>query len=180
MDKVNNRYYSELIPATEKYKNVIKNLARFYVYELSRFNDTHPDTRFPEDGLYEAYEAYFKFDQYWTKPEYYPFIIRVNDELAGFVLINKNGSTPNIDWYLAEFFIIAKFQRKKIGKDIAHQLFKEFKGTWEIMQLSKNLPAIKFWRKVISDYTKGKFDENLKAIRDAKEHTDMIVQTFST
>lgn len=95
-------------------------------------------------------------------------------------MINKNGSTPNIDWYLAEFFIIAKFQRKKIGKDIAHQLFKEFKGTWEIMQLSKNLPAIKFWRKVISDYTKGKFDENLKAIRDAKEHTDMIVQTFST
>src|SRR5437762_2269909 len=98
---VNSNLKIALIPASAQLQPVIKNLARFYVYELSKYDDNQSRSRIPEDGLYEAYELYFHFDNYWGKPGYYPFIIRVQDELAGFVLINKNAAFVKI--YISAF-----------------------------------------------------------------------------
>lgn len=169
----------ELIEAPIEFKPVIKNLARFYVYELSKYNGDNPDAKFPEDGLYVAYDRYFHFDNYWIKPGFHPFIIRVNYELAGFVLIDKKGSTPNIDWYMAEFFVVAKFQGKGVGKNIATQIFNRFPGMWEIMQMPENIPAIRFWDKVVKSYTRGDFSKELKIIAEPEPH-EMIVLTFNT
>ncbi len=169
----------ELIPASIKEKPVIKNLARFYVYELSRYDANQSRSKIPEDGLYEAYDKYFSFDSYWDKLGYHPFIIRVQDELAGFVLVNKNVSESDVDWHIAEFFIIAKFQGQGIGRQIAIKIFNQFSGTWEVMQMLLNKPAITFWKTVISDYTRGQYLEFRKTISEPEVH-DMIVLKFQT
>jgi predicted acetyltransferase len=66
------------------------------------------DWSFPANGLYEA----FDISKYWKAPDHHPFLIRVNNELAGFALINKVGSIPSIDWNMGEFFIVGKFPGK--------------------------------------------------------------------
>jgi len=47
------------------------------------------------------------------------FLVKVDDKLAGFVLINKVGSTPEVDWNIGEFFIVFKFQGKGVGRCVA-------------------------------------------------------------
>ncbi len=167
----------ELIAAPLEAKTAIKNLARFYVYELSRYKTEDPSSGFPENGLYEAFEKCFEFDKYWSEPGYFPFIIRVNHELAGFVLVNKTHGSKGIDWFLSEFFIVAKFQGKGIGRKIAIQVFEGFKGHWELMQLPQNKPATQFWQSVLDEYTNGNYVEVKELLQNPSPH-EMIIHRF--
>lgn len=172
-------YKIELVQATEKDYPKIQNLARFYVYELSRYKSEEINSELSEDRLYEASESSFEFEKYWKEPNYFPFLIRVNDELAGFVLINNKGSSEKIDWFLAEFFIVAKFQKMGIGRIVALQIFEQFKGYFELTILPENVPALRFWRSLLKDYTKGHYVETREIISDPKPH-EMIIQQFHT
>lgn len=49
--------------------------------------------------------------------------IAVDNELAGFVLIHKIGTTKDIDWTLGEFFVVAKFQGKGVGREVTRKIF---------------------------------------------------------
>ncbi len=177
MSELNHFNKIELLPAPIESKLAIKNLARFYVYELSRYKADEKDSGFPEDGLYEPFESCFEFEKYWGDPNYFPFIIRVNDELAGFALVNKKGSSKEIDWYLAEFFVVAKFQAMGIGRQIAFQLFNQFKGTWELTQLPANIRATRFWQSVLNEYTHGNFTETKQICPNPTPH-EMILHRF--
>lgn len=106
-------------------------------------------------------------------------MIRINSELGGFVIVNKSGISPEIDWNLSEFFIVAKFQGNGVGRHVAVQLFEKFKGAWEVSQLPSNKPAIAFWKKVITDYTKGNYSESRESKIDPDPH-DMIALRFKT
>lgn len=37
-------------------------------------------------------------------------------------------------------------------------IFDMFPGGWEISQWSNNVPAQKFWEKIVVEYTNGKYD----------------------
>ena len=173
LTKHQNNYQIECIPATIDLKPVINNLARFYVYEFSRY--TGED--FPPDGLLEAFDTSFHFDSYWNSKDHYPFIFRVDNQLAGFALVNKKGSTKDVDWYLAEFYIVAKFQNKGIGCYIATHLLSQFSGIWELSQIPNNLPALAFWRKVLQKFTHGQYTETLKECLTPHPH-QMVVHKF--
>ena len=84
------------------------------------------------------------------KPDRFAFLIKVDNELAGFALINKVGSTPDVDWNIGEFFIVSKFHGKGVGCNVAHQVFSQFPGVWETSQMPENTAAIEFWNKVVS------------------------------
>lgn len=139
-----------IVPATTEQMPVIQNMARFYAYDLSKSCGFYQlfDWSFSENGLYEALDV----SKYW-QPNCFPFIIRVDSELAGFALINKIGSAPDVDWNMGEFYIVGKFQGKGIGRQVAFELFNKFPGQWEVMQIPPNLPAIKFWKKIIAEYS---------------------------
>jgi predicted acetyltransferase len=170
-------YKIELLTAPIESKIIIKNLARFYVYELSRYSDNLPGWEFPEDGLYEAKDKYFHYDKYWSDPGYFPFLIRVDNELAGFSLVKNSGLTPDVEWNLVEFYIVAKFQGQGIGREIAKQLLDKFSGVWQLMQMPQNTPAIAFWRTVLNEYTNGHFSEEIKILPDPVPH-EMNVMKF--
>ena len=47
-------------------------------------------------------------------------------------------------------------------KSIAIKAFNLHTGQWELFQKDSNKPAQIFWNKVISEYTKGQFNERLE------------------
>ena len=164
-----------LCKATKEDKDIIQKLGRFYVYEMSRYCGFLPTWEVPPNGLFECIDL----SSYCEKSDRHAFLVKVDDELAGFVLINKVGSTPDVDWNIGEFFIISKFQKKGVGSYAAEQVFDQFPGIWETSQIPENKAAIEFWDRVVSRYSHGQFEKTLKTIPDPKPHP-MIILKFTS
>lgn len=164
-----------LCEASEKDKETIQNLGRFYVYEMSRYCGFLPTWETPSNGLFECIDL----SSYCEKPDRHAFLIKANSELAGFVLINKVGSTPDVDWNIGEFFVVSKFQGKGIGRYAAEQVFNRFPGTWETSQIPENKAALDFWEKVVDGYASGQYEKSLKTITEPKPHP-MVVLKFAS
>jgi chloramphenicol 3-O phosphotransferase len=164
-----------LCKASKADKDTIQNLGRFYVYEMSKYCGFLPTWETPPNGLFECIDL----SSYCEKPDRRAFLIKVDDELAGFVLINKIGSTPDVDWNIGEFFIITKFQGKGVGRYAAEQIFKQFAGTWETTQIPENKAAIDFWEKVVAQYTNGQFEKSRKIIAEPKPHPMIVLKFIS-
>lgn len=139
-------------------KHFLKKMLELYAYDCTQFEDKDLN----EFGEY----GYRYLDFYWVESERYPFIVRVNDKLAGFVLINKFGYTENVEWTIAEFFVLKKYRNQGIGKKLAFHVFDKFPGKWEVRTLNKNLTAKAFWRKIIRQYAKKSMQEFQEGIGD--------------
>lgn len=161
--------------ATQEDKNILQNLGRFYVYEMSRYCGFSPNWEVPSNGLFECSDL----GSYCEKPDRHAFLVKVDEELAGFVLLNKVGSTSDVDWNIGEFFIVSKFQRKGVGCHVAEQVFNRFPGVWEIPQIPENTAAIEFWDRVVSRYSHGQFEKTLKTVPEPKPHPMIILKFIS-
>lgn len=127
---------------------LLQNMVVFYEYEMSPYCDFSPDW----------------LKSYFEETDRHAFIIKVGQENAGFTLINKVGTTPDIDWNVGEFFILAKFQGHSIGQQSALQVLDQFSGIWEITVIPENKGALSFWRKVLTRYTGSHFAEEIKMV----------------
>ena len=165
-----------LAKATIEDYPVIQNMARFYVYDMSRYCGRVPgvfDWACPENGLFECNDL----KRYFEEPDRLAFFIRVGAEIAGFVLLNKVGTTSDVDWNVGEFFVLAKFQGTGVGQRIAVQLFQDFHGIWEVAAMLENSGAIQFWKRVITHYTNGLFATEQKMVQEPKLHP-MVIYRF--
>jgi predicted acetyltransferase len=138
-------------PATER--PVLRQLMELYQYDFSEFDgsDIGPS------GLFD----YPYLDHYWVEPERSPFLVRVNGYLAGFALVARYNYLTGLrdTWVMAEFFIMRKYRRQGIGEQVARFVFDQFPGAWQVAQITENLAATAFWRKIISSYTYNTFQE---------------------
>jgi predicted acetyltransferase len=143
----------KIITINYEQKSVLRNLLELYKYDFSQYDQEDIN----ESGLY----GYKYLDHYWTEEGRHPFFINVNDKLAGFALIRQIDldDTNRRTYSLAEFFIMKKYRKKCIGRKVAVELFNRFPGEWKVAQTETNLPAQKFWRKVIGEYTSDNFEE---------------------
>lgn len=134
-------------------KKVLKNLVQLYKYDFTEFDPEDVN----DDGEYEC--PYF--DEYWTEASRFPFLFKVEDNYAGFALIRKiNDSLKGQSYYsVAEFFVMKKYRKSGVGKQAACYLFDVLPGRWQVSEMEENEPAIKFWRKIINEYTNGQFTE---------------------
>jgi predicted acetyltransferase len=156
---------------------VIQNMARFYVYDLSRqCGFISQDWGIPADGLYECFDV----KNYFEDPTRHVYLIRVGEELAGFVLLNQIGSCVETDWKMDEFFILAKFQGKGVGSHVATALFDKHPGMWEVTVIPENRTALSFWRKTIANYTQEQYRCETKHIRPGQAQPYREVFTFDT
>jgi predicted acetyltransferase len=145
--------YPEISPASRVEKPILRNLMELYQHDFSEYDqaDVNPA------GQYD----YPYLDLYWIEPNRYPFLIRMKDKLAGFVLVNRHADPVYQEqrWSVAEFFIMRKYRRIGIGTQVAVRIFDMFRGKWQVARIEGNLPAQKFWRKVIGGYTQGAYEE---------------------
>lgn len=175
IERAATKMHVTICKASKEDKEIIQNLGRFYIYEMSRYCGFLPNWDTPSNGLFECIDL----SSYFEEPDRYAFFIKVDNELAGFVLINKIGSTPDVDWNIGEFFIISKFQGKGIGRKAAEQIFDQFPGVWETSQIPENTAAVEFWDKVVTQYSHGQFEKSLKTVSTPKPHP-MIVLKFTS
>ncbi len=120
-------------------------MMELYEYDFSEYENSDLDSH--------GYFGYPWLDNYWSENGRYPFIVRVDNKLAGFVLVNQHTYLPDNEWAISEFFIMRKYRGKGIGKKVALNIFDQFHGKWEVHELESNKPSHLFWRKVISSYT---------------------------
>jgi [ribosomal protein S5]-alanine N-acetyltransferase len=164
-----------LVPATIDLHPILQNMGRFYVYDMSEFFSTDPDWSIPEDGLYECIDL----KKYWLSDNTWPYLIRIGSELAGFAIIDKKGSEPQVDFNMAQFFILRKFKGKGVGKFVAYHCFNHFKGKWEIMVMPENKGAYDFWKKIITQYTTSNFTEFHKKVKHLSD-SEKIIFAFTS
>lgn len=146
----------ELIQASNEYKDTIRNLMQFYIYDFSEFVKCDVE----EDGLFGAYPY---LEDYWREENHrFPYVIKQNDKYVGFVLVRLIESEERNYFSIAEFFIMKKYRKEGIGKSVAKQIFNLHKGQWEVHQLESNKPAQIFWNKVINEFTQGQFKDRLE------------------
>ena len=143
-----------IIPATLSDYPTIQNMARFYVYDRTAYMGWEC----PDSGLFECID----FKHYFENSDEKAFLIKVSDEIAGFVLLDKMHLLEPVDWNMGEFFVLSKFQGKGIASIVAREILKEHKGKWSIAVMPENIKAIKFWRKIISEASHGDYTEVFK------------------
>lgn len=139
--------------ATIEQKSILKNLLELYIYDFTEFGPYDVNA----DGLY----GYPFLDSYWIEEGRHPFIFYVNGKIAGFVLVRceYDGTRNEAVYSIAEFFVMKKYRRHKVGQKVAYDVFRQFPGLWEVGQMQSNTPAQMFWRRVVDDFTQGNFHE---------------------
>lgn len=150
----------ELVTATLNDYPTLQNMGRFYVYDMSEYMGHQAGWEIPEDGLYECIE----FKKYWEDSNSFPFLVRYENEIVGFAIIDKKGSDATIDFNMAQFFVLRKFKHKGVAREIARRCFDKFPGTWEVMVMPGNEGAYRFWRSTIKKYTGDRYEEYTKAV----------------
>ena len=131
-------------------KEILGNLLEKYHYEHSQYDNRDVN----EFGLF----GYEYLDNYWTEDNRFPFFIKINGKLAGFVLVNNYREAKfNTDFTISEFFIMYKYRQKGIGKYVVKYILDKYKGIWQLNFHPKNEISKHFWIKTIDEYTKGKY-----------------------
>lgn len=90
------------------------------------------------------------------------FIVLRELEPVGFAVVQRSlaGSEDlKRHFRLSEFFIRKPFRSKGVGRGAAMLIFARYAGEWTIAEQSRNPGAIRFWRRVVSEFTDGKFRE---------------------
>lgn len=159
-----------LVQATMKDYPIIQNMARFYVYDRSGYMGWGCE----ENGMFECID----FKHYFEDRDKKAFIVKVENELAGFILLDKETLINPIDWNLGEFFILKKFQNKAVGKYVAKEIFRKFHGKWLVAVMPQNIKALTFWRNVIGEVAKNNVTEIFKTAAELTNPDDMIIFSF--
>jgi predicted acetyltransferase len=60
---------------------------------------------------------------------------------------------------ISEFFVMRKYRGQGVGDEMARQVFDMFPGRWELQVTPNNTRALHFWRRVVNEYTRGRYRE---------------------
>lgn len=136
-------------PAPVDAKSLIEDMLQPYFAELEQFASIGTN----EHGRYE----YDYLDAYWSEPgARHPFLVKVDGNIAGFTLVNQYSRLGNpASHSIAEFYVCPEFRWSGVGTEVAAQTFGLFPGSWEVGVLEQNLPARRFWDRVIHGLASG-------------------------
>ena len=135
-----------------------------------------PDDRLPIFRMLELYqhdlsdiwdqdlnvhgEYGYPLDRFWSSPDCHPFIVTVDGRYAGFALVDGAVKVGASGHWMDQFFVLKKYRRSGVGRQMARAVFDALPGAWEVGQMMPNEPAQLFWRKVIGEYASGDFVEH--------------------
>jgi len=124
---------------------LITNLFNLYMHDMAEWFlfDTEEDGRYGYDMA-----------KHWARGDEI-YIARCAGKLAGFTIVSSakpflNGG-DGLD--VEEFFLIRRYRHTGAGETLARAIWDKHPGQWLVRVYEGNLPAIPFWRKIISRYT---------------------------
>lgn len=140
-----------LTAATREQEHTFDNLLQFYHHDATDW--------FPLDVAQDGQYRFRPAARFWSSEGQHPFLIHVNDALAGFAVVDDEVTDANSDFNMGYLFILRRYRKRGIGRHVAHQLFAQFRGNWEVYQVRENIEATAFWRRVINEFTQGQYTE---------------------
>ena len=164
-----NKNKTKIIPATISDYITIQNMACYYVYDRSKYMGWPCD----DDGSFSCID----FKHYFETTGEEAYLIKIDNELAGFVLLDKKGLLGKVDWNMGEFFVLAKFQGAGVAQEVAMEIFRTHNGSWSVAVMPENIKAAKFWHKIINKITGGNFTQTFRSAANNDEY-DMDVYNF--
>lgn len=131
----------------ESKKDTLFRLLQYSLFEesLSDGNDIN------EEALFE----YPWFEHYFTEEGREAYFIKEQgrNRLLGFVMVNEYVQKCSFGHSIAEFMVLPKFRRNKIGKKAVVLCFDMHRGMWEVSPSYGSDQAYLFWKNVIDGYT---------------------------
>ena len=138
-------------------KDILYRLLQYSLFEesLTDLNEMNSEAIFE----YKWFDNYFKDEN----REAYFIKEQGSNKLLGFAMVNQYMQKNENGHSIAEFMIIPKYRRLKIGKRVAIDLFNMHKGIWEVKPSYESKSAFLFWKNVIDEYTNNdnKFEDGL-------------------
>ena len=143
----------ELHPARAPDVPVLRRLMQLYLYDFAAIDDWS----ISDDGLYGHAAT---IERFWKDPTLTSFLVRADGVLAGFVLVGTGAYFAGAGTRdIREFFVLRRHRCRGVGTETARRVFDRFPGKWEVTQLTRNVEAQAFWRRVIGSYTGGRYEE---------------------
>ena len=137
----------ELVRAELSQEPIVANLLQLYAHDFSEFCDLDlgANGRF----VYKDLPLYFR------ESTRHPFLVRNDGKWVGLVLVRRGSPVCGDEnvWDMAEFFVVRGCRRRGVGTQIAHQVWRQFPGKWEVRVMEANDPAYHFWQRAIAQYT---------------------------
>ncbi|MBI5940224.1 MAG: GNAT family N-acetyltransferase [Caulobacterales bacterium] len=136
-------------PADEADRTLIEGLFQFYIYDFSELEPAGSDAlSFNGEGLFEPYPY---LPEYWGAADRWPLLIRVDGQLAGFVLINTLSHMGGAaERNMAEFFVARKYRGGEVAAQALHQVLALHPGRWEVAVVARTARALTFWPRAIA------------------------------
>lgn len=97
--------------------------------------------------------SYPYLDAYFSELGRYPFLIRREGTVVGFVLIRAPASTRRAVWEVAEFYVTPASRRVGIGREAMAATWRRFPGAWELQVHARNTVALRFWASCVETST---------------------------
>ena len=94
----------------------------------------------------------------------FPLVILKAAEPVGFAMVARSRAPPGlpaVEYRMAEFFITRPSRRLGVGRTAVNLILNRFAGRWEITEYLRNPGAVSFWRRVVSGYTRGIYQERV-------------------
>ena len=137
---------------TIDYKDTLYRLLQYSLFEESEYDLNEMN----DNAIFE----YKYFDKYFTDEGRDAYFIREQNtnKLLGFAMVNTYMQIFDNGHSIAEYMVIPKYRRNKIGKKVATELFNKYKGNWEVKPSFNSNKAYLFWKNVIEDYTNNNFE----------------------
>ena len=138
----------ELAKAGKEELDIISEMSRLFRYDLSEYKGMSCE----EDGMFAPIADLNIF----FNDSNHAFIIRCEEELAGFALIERD-ATKESSFIFSYLFILRKFRRTGLGRNATIEVLNKLKGHWKIDYNAPNTTAMEFWQDVINSYTNGNY-----------------------
>ena len=136
----------EVVAATADQAPILANLLELYAHDFSEIADLHLNSH----GRF----GYAPLPLYWQESQRYPFLVKVDETLAGLVFVRKGSAVSGDErvWDMAEFFIVRGYRRQGIGLRVAHAVWRKFPGRWEVRVTERNRAGQAFWGRAIAAF----------------------------
>jgi predicted acetyltransferase len=103
--------------------------------------------------------------RWFGDPSAFPLVIAKSSAPVGFAMVARGSQgavrKPPVDYRMAEFFVSRTHRRLGIGRTAVPIILDRFAGRWEITEYLRNPTAVSFWRRVVTAYTHGKYQERV-------------------
>lgn len=128
-------------------KPVIANLLQLYLHDSSEFEPSELSAHGTFDFAW--------LDSYFTEPTREAYLITAAGRPAGFALARCDVAGDAGPWNVGEFFVVRGHRGRGVAGQAARLLFRRHPGPWTLSYLPANVPASRFWPKLVGAVAAG-------------------------